>query len=133
MPSVVLVGGSDHRVMFFTKAWVNSDTLEMRDSILSLLGPTSLAPADESLPSFMVYPNPATDQVTVSLELAQAGNLLVEVLDLDGRQVAVILHEEQPAGAVSRQFNTSGIAAGNYILRAVANGKASQQKISIVH
>lgn len=37
MPTVVLLGGLDHRVMFVTQSFLTSDTTIMRDSILNLL------------------------------------------------------------------------------------------------
>jgi hypothetical protein len=133
MPSIVLLGGSDHRVMFFTKSWANSDTTEMRDSILNLLTATAIQTANEAVNAFQVYPNPASDQITVSLELKESGDLKVEIMDVAGRLVATLMDEKQNEGALNRQFNTAGIAAGNYWVRASINGKTSTQKLDILH
>lgn len=133
MPSIVLLGGTDHRVMFFTKAWVNSDTTIMRDSILNLLGATAVQPASQAVNGFQVYPNPASEQITVSMDLIESGDLKLEVVDVAGRVVTTLMDEKQDAGSIQRQFNTAGLAAGNYWVRASLNGKASTQKLDILH
>lgn len=129
MPTVVLVGGSNHEVLFVTQNFVNSDTTTMRNEILALLGVTAIqAPVAET---FDVYPNPASDAFTVAFDLKEAGNLHMELFDVAGRQVATLMNENQNSGMVTRKFVTSGLANGSYWLRISVNGKSTTRKLSI--
>ncbi|MEO8149145.1 MAG: T9SS type A sorting domain-containing protein [Bacteroidia bacterium] len=134
MPTVVLLGGTDHRVMFSTLSFATSDTTIMRDSILAYLNSsTGINDLPKSVSSFNVYPNPASDVIAVNIELKETSDLLVEIIDITGKQVAVIMDEKQIKGAVNKQFNTANLSNGNYLVRLNINGKTTTQKLNIVH
>ena len=134
MPTVVLLGGSNHRVLFSTLGFSASDTTIMRDSILALLNSTTgISNLSGNVESFSVFPNPATDFVSVNLELKETANLSVDVTDLFGRKVALILSEIKSMGLIQKQFDTSTLANGNYLVRLTVNGKITTQKLSVIH
>ena len=134
MPTVVLLGGTDHRVMFSSQSFSTSDTTEMRDSILSLLnGANGIADLPNSVSVFNVFPNPATDVVSVNLKLKETSNVLIEVADMTGKQVIAIMNEKKNAGVVSKQFNTAALPNGNYLVHLNVNGKITTKKLSIAH
>ena len=134
MPTVVVLGGLNHRVMFSTLSFSTSDTTAMRDSILNLLnGTTGIADLQNSVSAFNVYPNPATDLVIINVEVKETANLLIDVSDITGKQVAVISNEKQSAGVMQNQFNTSVLANGNYLIRLSVNGKTATQKLNVTH
>lgn len=134
MPTVVLLGGSNHRVMFSTKSFRTSDTTIMRDSILALLnGTTDIADLPSAVSTFNVYPNPANDVVSINLELKEYSNLLIDVTDITGKQVAIISDEQQSTGIVTKQFNTAVFPNGNYFVRISVNGQTATQKLAVAH
>lgn len=134
MPTVVLLGGKDHRVMFATQSFSTSDTTIMRDSILAILaGTTGIDDISNTVSIFTVYPNPATDAVTINLELKETSTLLIELTDITGKLVNTILNEKLNAGLVNKQINTSSLPNGNYLIKLSANGKTAIQKVSVVH
>ena len=45
----------------------------------------------------LVYPNPAQERGTLSLELTEASDVMVRVLDLQGREVIAIPMERLPS------------------------------------
>lgn len=65
----------------------------------------------------VVYPNPATDFVTVEFELAQSGNVTAELLDLSGRSMGFVFNGSQEAGFNSIRINTSNLSNGVYFIR----------------
>lgn len=133
MPTVVLLGGTDHRVMFSTQSFSTSDTTIMRDSILNLLnGSTGIADLTNIGSSFTVFPNPASDNVSINLDLKESSNLLIDVTDIAGKQVAIISKEKQN-GIVTKQFGTTVLPNGNYFIRVQVNGKTTTQKLTINH
>jgi len=60
-----------------------------------------------------VYPNPANNQVTVSIPAFKAGNnTLIELLDYQGKLI-----KKQPIIKDNTQLNISGIPSGIYVIR----------------
>jgi hypothetical protein len=134
MPTVVLLGGSgaNKRVMFSTLSFSTSDTTAMRDSIMALLGTTGIADLPSVVNAFSVYPNPASDNVSINLDLKETSNLLIDVTDITGKQVAIIMNEKQ-SGVVTKQFSTAALPNGNYFVRLQVNGKTATQKLTVNH
>lgn len=133
MPTVVVLGGSDHRVMFSTLSFSTSDTTAMRDSIMALLNSTAgITDLPSAVNKFTVYPNPATDNISINLDLKETANLLIDVTDITGKQVAIISNEKQ-TGIVTKQYNTAALPNGNYFVRLQVNGKTATQKLTVNH
>ncbi len=135
MPTVVVLGGSgaNRRVMFSTQSFSTSDTTAMRDSIMAMLNMTSgIADLPSAVNKFTVYPNPATDNISINLDLKETANLLIDVTDITGKQVAIISNEKQ-TGIVIKQFSTAALPSGNYFVRLQVNGKTATQKLTVNH
>jgi hypothetical protein len=135
MPTVVVVGGSgaNKRVLFSTQSFIVSDTTTMRDSILALFNSnTGISDLPSGVSSFNVYPNPANENVTISLNVKESSNLFIDVADISGKQLAVIMDEKQQ-GLISRPFNTLKFPDGNYLIRLRVNEKVVTQKVTILH
>ena len=132
MPTVVLLGGTDHRTMFATQSFSTSDTTIMRDSILALFNSTGVGEISKSVSSFNVYPTRTSDFITVNFELKEAADVTIDVADITGKQVAVFMNERQN-GIVNKQFSVASLPDGNYIVRLQANGKISTQRLNINH
>lgn len=83
--------------------------------------------AELELPEFILYPNPANNDVRI--ELSKESAYSVTVLDLSGRR---LFHNDFTQSSV--QIDITGLSAGNYIVQVVDthNGTAQAQKL-IVH
>ena len=68
------------------------------------------------------YPNPFNPTTTITLEVPNSGRLAVDVCDILGRQVAVLMDKVTTAGVKSLTFDGTGHASGAYIIRASLNG-----------
>ncbi|UPT68040.1 MAG: T9SS type A sorting domain-containing protein [Sphingobacteriales bacterium JAD_PAG50586_3] len=133
MPTVVVLGGTDHRVLFSTLSFSTSDTTAMRDSIMALIeGTTGINDLSSTVTSFNVFPNPTSDIVSITLDLKQASDVVIEVMDMSGKQVAII-RDENRNGIVTKQFSTSALPNGNYFVRLQIDGKTATQKLTVNH
>jgi hypothetical protein len=134
MPTVVLLGGAypNRHVMFSTLSFSTSDTTLMRDSILALLNSTGIQDLPNAVNSFSVYPNPASGVVSINANLKETSNLLIDITDITGKQVAIVTEEKQ-SGTITKQFNTTALPNGNYLVRLQTNGKTATQKLTINH
>ena len=135
MPTVVLLGGADHRTMFSTLSFSTSDTAIMRDSILALFGvaPLSINDIPSNINSINIYPNPANDQVSLNIEVKETTNLFAEIIDILGNQVGIIANEKNVKTNLTKAFNTSSLASGFYTIRINANGNIVNRKLNVTH
>ncbi len=94
------------------------DTTNQKDTTDTASGIFSY---DLVAPTFQLWPNPAADLVTVSLEGAAEGTM-IELLDATGK-----LHLRRAATHSSEQFDLSDYAPGLYFL-SVSNEETHQTK-----
>lgn len=134
MPTVVVLGGSgaNRRAMFASFNFSTSDTIAMRDSILSLFNTTGINSLPGFVSSFTVSPNPASDHVSIKMDLKEAAHLLIELTDITGKSIAIV-SDEKHNGQVERQFNTESLPNGNYFVRIRVNGKSATQRLTVAH
>lgn len=84
-----------------------------------------------------VVPNPSLGEIEFSLEMAQAGRLRVELVDVTGRAVHVLVDDLVAAGSHRIQSLAQGgggrpLPAGVYYLRASDGRSIQQQKLVLV-
>jgi len=133
MPSIAIVGGLDHRVMFFTMSFTTGDTAVMADSIRALYGQLNdISSLPAGVSSFDAFPNPASDFISIHLDLNETASLYIDIADITGKQVAVIMNEVQ-RGTIKKQFYTEALPNGNYLVRLQVNGKTVSKKLSVNH
>jgi gluconolactonase len=60
------------------------------------------------------YPNPFNPETLISYQLAVNSMVTLSVYDPLGREVAMLVNEERPAGTYSVQWNASGFSSGAY-------------------
>jgi len=86
--------------------------------------PVAIQPVDgTATPAVLVYPNPATDKITVQLNRKTAGNLQLTLTDVSGR---VRLSRKQQLAAGDTVINIAflkqqGIIPGVYVLRIITD------------
>ncbi|HLG02581.1 MAG TPA: T9SS type A sorting domain-containing protein, partial [Bacteroidia bacterium] len=81
--------------------------------------------------SLNVFPNPATDQVTVSYSLSGVKDVEITLMDELGRVVRIDSHGKKAAGEYTAQISLSSFARGVYYIRVKA-GEAVETKTVII-
>lgn len=76
-----------------------------------------LVPAPERFAMVSNFPNPFSDQTAIVLDLPDPRTLTVEVFDILGRRVALILDSALPAGRHELTVDATGWPAGTYFAR----------------
>ena len=79
---------------------------------------------------FLAYPNPTTEQVTVSMNLKSAQSVKIELIDLTGKTV---LHKDAGVlnGETLQTINVNNITKGIYFLRVSSEGSTQTRKLII--
>lgn len=92
-----------------------------------LLATTALASHDA--PAWTAYPNPATEAISIAADLASAGKVVIELLDMLGRPLRRQLLTV-PAGPLRQLVDLRGLAAGVYQLRLTPpTGPATSRRV----
>ncbi len=97
---------------------------------------TDLVSSSEAVPEAFAleaaYPNPFALSTTVGFALPEAADVRVTVLDVLGREVAVLVDEPLEAGRHSAQFEAAGLASGVYLVRMTADGFTEVQRVTLM-
>ena len=78
---------------------------------------------------FTVYPNPFNPELTLDYQLAGSNNIKIEIYNIKGQKVKVLLNEYQERGDHSINWNAAGMNSGVYLIRFISG---EFQKISKV-
>lgn len=82
--------------------------------------------------SFNLYPNPASQNTTLSFSLANKNHVVVSVYTVLGNLISTINHlNEFEKGNNIIQFNTSNLANGIYYISLTVNGSVETKKLII--
>jgi len=76
-------------------------------------------------------PNPFNPTTTIDYYVPEASRVRIEVLDILGRTVRVLVDEVKPEGNHSVQFNSTGLPSGMYYYRMDAPGYSKVMKMMV--
>jgi hypothetical protein len=66
--------------------------------------------------SFVVYPNPAVDNLWFGFQLPEEGKVQIALYDAIGQKISDVYHTSYDSGKIVEQLNVSAYAAGVYML-----------------
>jgi hypothetical protein len=85
---------------------------------------------NNSVSGLSIYPNPATDNIAVDFNLANASDVTIEVVDAAGKLAIAKTLISQAAGQAKVSFETSALNSGVYFVNiSTEAGKATQKFI----
>jgi len=80
---------------------------------------------------FQSYPNPTTGDANIMFELPAAMEVSLDLVNIYGQQVAVIMDGEMGAGMHEAVVNTNELAAGIYFYNLKANGEVITKRMVV--
>ncbi|MCK4546180.1 MAG: VCBS repeat-containing protein [Candidatus Eisenbacteria sp.] len=78
------------------------------------------------------FPNPFNPSTTIHYSLPEAGPVRVEIFDVAGRRIAVLVDEVQTSGEKYLPWNAEGFASGIYLLRVQAGSDVGTRKMILL-
>lgn len=78
-----------------------------------------------------VFPNPASANATVAVDVKNACTVKVVILDITGKMVKEVANTAVKAGTQSFDFNTSDLASGTYIMSVNMNNRTRAVRFSV--
>ena len=79
-----------------------------------------------------VYPNPFNNHLSIPIQSDINQRLTVDVVDVLGRQVDLLINDQLVSGENAIQWNAKNIGTGVYFIRAINNHQAHYKKVSLV-
>ncbi|TVQ66204.1 MAG: T9SS C-terminal target domain-containing protein [Balneolaceae bacterium] len=78
------------------------------------------------------YPNPFNASTTLRYQLSDQRDVLVDVYDMAGRRVAVMVNQQQAPGVYFLQMNANNFASGTYLVRFIAGDVMDVQRMAVI-
>ncbi len=88
-------------------------------------------PEPAIIKNYSLFPNPAGDDCTLSMDMTEAGSISISLSDMLGRDIMQIYDGYADAGAFSKAFNTKHLANGVYSVVIRIGDKAKAEKLII--
>ncbi|MDZ4824698.1 MAG: T9SS type A sorting domain-containing protein [Flavobacteriales bacterium] len=127
MPTIVVVGGPDHEVLFVEVGYSSGDDDEIHDIIVDFLGPVNVLEQVENDMMMNAFFNSATSTINLELNNTDAREMQVEIFSLTGQEVLAA----QTFTSTKIELNAAEISNGMYIVKATVNGESVSQQINI--
>ncbi len=89
-------------------------------------------PADGSFALSAPAPNATAGRMTLAFTLRAPAAVLLSVVDVLGREVAVLADETRAAGTHTVEADLARLPAGVYVLRLDADGRTATQRLTVV-
>jgi len=79
-----------------------------------------------------VYPNPFNSKITIDINAEVGGNLIVEILDINGKIIEKLFNENLIYSTLNLNWFSSSSPSGIYFIRTILNGKSFIQKVTLL-
>lgn len=85
-----------------------------------------------AISSLQLMPNPASDNITININLASSESIDLLLYDASGHFITTIYSGQKSAGLFSQNFNVKNLASGIYYIAARIPGALLQTKLNVV-
>ncbi len=106
------------------------------ESTADVIGFVGTATEDDAVPNDFAlnqnYPNPFNPTTTISYQLPASGDVRLEVFDMLGRSVSLLVDGVVNAGTHTVEFNAANLPSGVYLYRLHAGEKVSTKKMMLL-
>jgi hypothetical protein len=90
------------------------------------------ASAETAGDNLIVFPNPSSSSNTLRYSVQKAGQVRIELLNIEGKVLKVLRDGQQQAGSQSLEVNTSDLTPGTYMYRLIDAAGSRTQRFSVV-
>ncbi len=131
MPTIVVLGKNTHHVYWKKLGFATTDTTSFKNAIEAVFTGTAGVNEIANVSEFNLFPNPASSSVNIEFTAKVGGELLMEVVNLNGQLVQEIYNGSIGAGKFHNAMNTATIAEGMYFVKTTLNGVSGYEKLTV--
>lgn len=81
---------------------------------------------------YPAFPNPFNPETTIQFDLPNAAEVRLEVFDILGQSIEILVDESRAAGSYSEKFIAADLASGVYIYRLTAAGRTLHRRMILM-
>ena len=96
------------------------------------LGETMEAGVINSFDLSQNYPNPFNPATSITWQIPAASHVVLKVYNLLGKEIAVLVNGEKPAGSYETEFNASNLPSGTYFYTLQAGNFVQTKKMILL-
>lgn len=134
MPTIAIVAGKDHKVLDINKAFEPKDTAVMSKAIHDFFASTvGISKNTIVNSSISLFPNPASNNLTISMNTEKSGMLSLKLMNVQGQEVSKLYNETINAGTFNKTILLPNLANGIYFIRGEMNHQNFTKKITILN
>lgn len=126
MPTMAVVGGSDHKVLFTNVGFVTSDTTAIGTTIRSFFTGTDIRNIDNSV-DLVISPNPCKDKLFITLN-SPVENIKIALNDIHGKE---IFTQNISSSGSPINIDVSDLSNGIYFIKSLTPEYPINEKIII--
>lgn len=108
-----------------TRNTTHKQTITVKES-----GATGVAEVNNGA-AFNAYPNPITNQLTLSLDLLQSEHMTINMVSIDGKQSTVLFDGVRASGKQEASFDVSHMDNGIYLIHIASATTSNYRKVLI--
>lgn len=116
MPTIAVVAGNQHSVLFSNVGFSTSDTTAMGTAIRNFFL-TGVGETNATVSHLATFPNPATENVQINYTLTKNSDVTVQVVNTLGQTVRENSLGEVTAGAQTTTLSVADLEPGVYFVR----------------
>ena len=83
--------------------------------------------------SFIVYPNPIKQNATVEYTVNQTAKVRIEVYDIYGRVVEILVDQTNVPGKYSINWNVNSLGNGTYLIKLVSGNNQEIRRVTVMN
>ncbi|CAN5541234.1 hypothetical protein BH10BAC1_BH10BAC1_09120 [soil metagenome] len=134
-PTTVVTGLSSPAEIFYntlTDTLGNTNSGTLNNTTYHYFGSaTAINESEKNKFNFSVSPNPVAKTAEIKYETFVEGIVKIELFDVTGQMVKVIVNENQSKGTHTLSFDKSGLSAGNYFFTISTAAGTETKKVVI--
>lgn len=134
MPTICIVGGVDHKVLYWKSGFSNKDTTAIKTAISQMLqSQSSVSSTTNSNESLTVYPNPSSLMASLKINCLKEGVRKVILFDAKGTKILSIFDGRLTTGEHTVDFSTKDLTSGTYYIHVTTGEQSTVVPLTVVH
>jgi hypothetical protein len=134
MPTLCVVGGQDHKVLYWKQGFSNKDTLAIKTAISQVLqSQSSVSSSTNSNESLTIYPNPSSLTASMKINCLKEGVRNVTLFSAKGTRVLSIFEGRLSTGEQTVDFSTRDLTSGTYYIHVTTGKESTVIPLTVVH
>lgn len=133
MPTIGIVGGSNHGIIYSSVGFTIPDTALISSSLHNYFATISSNPLPASAGFISSFPNPANNYLTVKINQIKKSRINLSIYDLAGKLIDEPLLNFMAINDFNKTIDVSHLSDGIYTLRISIDEKSYFDRIKISH